>query len=158
MSESPHSPQEHTYAIIFSISCNILLSPAPRKARHANMSSYKALAFHQDYYRYPYFPWTIQNDIGMGQGPGTTTPRPRRRRRRNSGNAVEGPRKSAMECISLGSTLWKRCVEVSLWAFPHSVALLTVVNMPKMEKDVCGHVGRWMADNYEERRQEKALM
>ncbi|KAI8493115.1 hypothetical protein Bbelb_291190 [Branchiostoma belcheri] len=29
----------------------LALSPAPRKARHANLSSYKTLAFHKDYYR-----------------------------------------------------------------------------------------------------------
>ncbi|KAI8514732.1 Vacuolar protein sorting-associated protein 54, partial [Branchiostoma belcheri] len=33
-----------------------------------------------------------------------------------------------------------------------------VVNMPKMGKDVCCHAGTRMADKYEERRQEKALI
>ncbi|KAI8510543.1 hypothetical protein Bbelb_114590 [Branchiostoma belcheri] len=33
-----------------------------------------------------------------------------------------------------------------------------LINMPKMGKDVCCHAGRWIPDNYEERRQDKALI
>ncbi|KAI8490429.1 hypothetical protein Bbelb_316970 [Branchiostoma belcheri] len=46
-------------------------------------------------------------DLGLGEVPC----------RASVQRAAEGPRKSAMEGISLGSALWKRCLEVSLWAF-----------------------------------------
>ncbi|KAI8506899.1 7 transmembrane receptor (Secretin) [Branchiostoma belcheri] len=35
------------------------------------------------------------------------------------------------------------------------VTRIVLVNMPKVGKDVCCHAGRWMADNYDERRQER---
>ncbi|KAI8519638.1 hypothetical protein Bbelb_028950 [Branchiostoma belcheri] len=48
--------------------------------------------------------------------------------------------------------------DVTSWSNQRSGGRRHVVNMPKMGKDVCCHAKSWMADKYEEGRQEKALI